>query len=169
MRASALKRERHLCVHISYDYKKLRVGLIIRPPERTAVNPPADAVHILPVRSAILFPASLMPKKDIVVSSRQTLRTPFWPDLEGEAMTFENFLWCAGWAIGPPLICRSWVSEASAIPPPANPWNWLLAMPVELDDSSFRAFSPVDKGIVTIEPQTLDSLVWFANRLFQNK
>jgi hypothetical protein len=33
--------------------------------------------------------------------------------------------------------------------------NGLFAMPVESDNSSFRAFSQVDKGIVTIEPQTL--------------
>jgi hypothetical protein len=83
------------------------------------------------------------------------MRTPLWPDVEGEAMIFEDFLWRAGCAIGPPLICRSWVFEASAILPPANPWNWLLAMPVKLDDSSFRAFSQVDQDIVTTDPQTL--------------
>ena len=115
------------------------------------MNPSADAVHILPVRSAILFPVSLILEKDVIVTGRQSVRIPRWPDLERDAVTFENLPGC----IGPPLICRSWVSEASAILPPANPWNWLLAMPVELDDSSFRAFSQVDQGIVTIEPQTL--------------
>jgi hypothetical protein len=70
-------------------------------------------------------------------------------------MIFADFLWCVGCAIGSPLICCSWVSEASAIFPPANPWNWLLAMPVELDHSSSLRFSQVDQGIVTIEPQTL--------------
>lgn len=70
-------------------------------------------------------------------------------------MTFEDFRGPGGCAIGPPLICRSWVSEAFAIVATANPWDWLLAVPVELDDSSFRAFSQVHKGIVTIEPQTL--------------
>ena len=59
----------------------------------------------------------------------------------------------AGCAISPPLICRSWVSEASAILPPANPWNWLLAMPVESDDSNLRG-SQAGKGAV-IAPQTL--------------
>ena len=51
-----------------------------------------DSTYGLPLRSAILFPASLMPKNDIVISSRQSMRTPFSPDLEGEAMVFEDFL-----------------------------------------------------------------------------
>jgi hypothetical protein len=78
------------------------------------------------------------------------MRAPFWTDLDRKAITFEDFLWCAGCAIRPPLICRSWVSEASAILPPANPWNRFLAMPVELDDSSLSAFYQLDKN-VTIE------------------
>ena len=81
--------------------------------------------------------------------------TPPWPDLEGDAVIFENLRGCIECAIGPPLISRSRVSEASAILPSANPRNCFLAMTVELDDSSFRAFPQVDKGIVTIEPQTL--------------
>ena len=119
------------------------------------MNPPADAVHILPLRSAILFPVSLILEKDVIVSGRQSVRIPRWPDLEGDAVIFDDFLDCGGCAIRPPLICRPWVSEASAILPPANPWNWLLAIPVELDDSGFRAFSQVDQGIVMTEPQTL--------------
>jgi hypothetical protein len=79
--------------------------------------------------------------------------TPPWPDLEGDAVIFENLPGFIGCAIGPPLISRSRVSEASAILPPANPRNRFLAMTVELDDSSFRAFPQVDKGIVTIEPR----------------
>ncbi len=81
--------------------------------------------------------------------------TPFWPDLEGEAVIFKDFHGCLGCAISAPLICRSWVSEASAILPPTNPWNWLPAMPVELDDSNSRTLSQVNQGIVMIGPQTL--------------
>ena len=114
-----------------------------------------DAALVLSLRSAMLFPTSSVPEKDVVVSGRQSMRTPLSSDLEDDAMIFEDFLGCSGRAIGPSLICGSWVSEASAVLPPANPWNWLLAMPVELDGSSFRAFSQVDKGIVTIEPQIL--------------
>jgi hypothetical protein len=40
--------------------------------------------------------------------------TPFWPDLEGDAVMFEDLPGCIGRAIGPPLIGRSRVSEASA-------------------------------------------------------
>jgi hypothetical protein len=68
-------------------------------------------------------------------------------------MIFDDLLDCGDCAIRPPLICRSWVSEASAILPPVNPWNWLLAMPVESDDSSLSG-SQVGKGAV-IAPQPL--------------
>jgi hypothetical protein len=84
------------------------------------VNPPADAVHILPLRSAILFPVSLILEKDVIVSGRQSVRIPLWPDLVGDAVIFEDLPGCIRWAIGTPLIGRSWVSEASAILPPAN-------------------------------------------------
>ena len=61
--------------------------------------------------------------------------TPFWPDLEGDAAIFEDLPDCIGRAIGPPLIGRSRVSEASAILPPANPRNRFLAMAVEFNKS----------------------------------
>jgi len=48
---------------------------------------------------------------------------------------------CIGRAIGPPLIGRSWVSEASPIFPAADPGNRFLAMTVELNKSSSKAFS----------------------------
>jgi hypothetical protein len=78
------------------------------------------------------------------------MRTPLSSDFEGNAIIFEHFPGCTGRAIGPPLTRCSWVSEASAVLPPANPWNRLFAMPVELDDSSFSAFYQLDKN-VTIE------------------
>jgi hypothetical protein len=89
-----------------------------------------------------------MQKTDIVVSSRQLVRTPFCPDLEGEAIIFEDFPRCTGYAIGPPLVCRSRVSEISSMRPPSNPLNWPFAMPVESDDSSLSVFSQVGKGVV---------------------
>ena len=67
--------------------------------------------------------------------------TPFWPDLEGDAVILENLPGRIGWAIDPPLIGRSWVSKASAILPPANPRNRFLAMAVELNKSTFNRFS----------------------------
>ena len=56
------------------------------------------------------------------------MRTPFWTDLERKAITFEDFRGRVGCASSPPLVCRSWVSEASAILPSANSWNRLLAI-----------------------------------------
>jgi hypothetical protein len=46
--------------------------------------------------------------------------TPVWPHLEGDPMIFEDLPGCIGCAIGPPLIGRSRVSEASAILPSAK-------------------------------------------------
>ena len=99
-----------------------------------------DAIGILALGYTMLLPASLIPKKDVVVSGWQSMPTPLWPDLEGNAMIFED-LPLFGRAIGPPLIGRSWVSEASAILPPANPWNRFLAMAIESNESSSKAFS----------------------------
>jgi len=76
--------------------------------------------------------------------------TPFWPDLEGDAAIFKDLPGCIGCAIGPPLIGRSWVSEASPIFPAADPGNRFLAMTVELNKSSSKAFSYVDKDVVVI-------------------
>ena len=82
------------------------------------------------------------------------MRTPFCPDLEGEAIIFEDFLWGAHGAITPSLIRRSWVSEEFAIRAVANPWNWILTMTVESDDPSSSVFSEVGKGVV-IATQTI--------------
>ena len=67
--------------------------------------------------------------------------TPLGPDLEGDAVIFENLPGCIDWAIGLSLIGRFWVSEASAILPPANPWHRFLAMAIESNESSSKAFS----------------------------
>ena len=76
--------------------------------------------------------------------------TPFWPHLEGDAVLFENLPGCIAWAIAPPLIGRSWVSEASAIFPAANPWHRFLPMAIESNEPSSNAFSYVDKDVVMI-------------------
>ena len=67
--------------------------------------------------------------------------TPLWPDLKGDALMFENLPGCIGRAIGPPLIGRSSVSEASPIFPAADPGNRFLAMAIESNESSSKAFS----------------------------
>ena len=100
-----------------------------------------DAIGVLELGSTVLLPASLMLKKDIVVGGRYSVPTPLWPDLEGNAVVFEDFPGCTGCAIGPPLIGRSRVSEASAILRSAYPRNRFLAMTVELNKSSSKAFS----------------------------
>jgi hypothetical protein len=115
------------------------------------VDSPIDAAGVLALGATMLFPTSLISKKDIVVSSWQSMPTPFWPDLEGDAAIFEDLPGCLGRPIGPPLIGRSWVSEASAILPAANPGNRFLAMEIESNESSSKAFSQIDEDVVTIE------------------
>jgi hypothetical protein len=110
-------------------------------PEWRAVDSTIDAIGILALGCTMLFPASLIPKKDIVVSSWQSMPTPFWRDLEGDAAIFEDLPDCIGRAIGPPLIGRSWVSEPSPIFPAADPGNRFLAMAIESNESSSKALS----------------------------
>jgi hypothetical protein len=105
------------------------------------VDSTIDAFCILALGSTVLLPASLILKKDIVVSSWQYMPTAFWPDLEGDAAIFEDLPGCLVRPIGPPLIGRSWVSEASAIFPAADPGNRFLAMAIESNESSSKAFS----------------------------
>jgi hypothetical protein len=107
------------------------------------VDSAIDAAGVLALDATMLFPASLISKIDIVVSSRQSMPTPLWPDFEGDAVIFENLPGCIGWAIGPPLIGRSWVSEASPIFPAADPWHRFLPMAIESNESSSNAFSYV--------------------------
>jgi hypothetical protein len=109
-------------------------------PERRAVDSTINAGLVLSLRSAILFPTSLIPKKDVVVSGRQSMRTPLSSDIEANAKIIEDFPGCTGCAIGPPLICRSWVPKASAGSMPPNPWNRFLAISIKLDDSRASAF-----------------------------
>jgi hypothetical protein len=67
--------------------------------------------------------------------------TPFWPNLEGDGVMFENLPGCIGRAIRPPLIGRPRVSEASPIFPAADPWHRFLAMAIESNESSSKSFS----------------------------
>lgn len=69
-----------------------------------------DAICVLPLGSTMLLPCLLIAKKDIVVGGRYSMPTPLWPDLEGDAAIFEDLPSCIRWAIGPPLIGRSWVA-----------------------------------------------------------
>ena len=100
-----------------------------------------DAAGVLALGATMLFPASLISKKDIVVSSWQSMPTPFWPDLEGDTAIFKDLPGCIGCAIGPPLISHSRVSEASPIFPAADPGNRFLAMAIESNESTSKAFS----------------------------
>jgi hypothetical protein len=95
----------------------------------------------------MLFPASLIPKKEIVVNVRQHMRISLLPEFEGEVVGFEDFFRRLVAEVTPSLIRCSRAPEQSAILRSANPWNWLLAMPIKLNDSD--AFSQIDKGVVT--------------------
>jgi hypothetical protein len=97
----------------------------------------------------MLFPVSLIPKKEIVVNVRQHMQISSLPEFETEAVRFEDFSCRLGAEVSPSLIRCSRTPEQSAILRSANPWNRLLAMPIKLNDSSSDAFSQIDKGVGT--------------------
>ena len=83
------------------------------------------------------------------MSIGQSFRVSFLPEFEGEAVRYEDFFCRLVAVVSPPLIRCSWAPEQSAIPRPANPWNWLLAMPIKLNDSSSDAFSQTAEAVET--------------------
>src|SRR6516164_2368484 len=119
-------------------------------PEGRAVDLAVDATFGLSLCSAMFFPASLIPKNEIVVKVWQQMRISSLPEFEGEAVRYEDFFCRLVAEVSPPLIRCSRAPEQSAIPRPANPWNRLPAMPIELNDSNSDAFSQVEKGRGTV-------------------
>jgi hypothetical protein len=81
------------------------------------------------------------------MSVGQPIRISFLPEFEGDAARFEDFFCRLVAVVSPPLIRCSRAPEQSAILRSANPWNWLLAMPVKLNDSD--AFSQTAEGVET--------------------
>ena len=108
-----------------------------------------DAASGLSLCSAMLLPASLIPKKEIVVTVGQQIRISFLPEFEGDVVRFENFFGRLVARVSPPLIRCSRAPEQSAILRPASPRNWLLAVPIKLNDSGSDAFSQIDEGVGT--------------------
>jgi hypothetical protein len=89
------------------------------------------------------------------MSVGQPIRISFLPEFEGDAARFEDFFCRLVAVVSPPLIRCSRAPEESAIPRPAGPRNWLLAMSVKLNGSSSDAFSQVDEGVVTTPIQAM--------------
>ena len=89
------------------------------------------------------------------MSVGQPIRISFLPEFEGEAVRYEDFFCRLVAEVSPPLIRCSRAPEQSAIPRPANPWNWLPAMPIKLNDSNSDAFSQVEKGFGTVLIQAM--------------
>jgi hypothetical protein len=119
------------------------------------VDSAIDAACGLSLCSAMLFPASLIPKDEIVVNVRQHMRISFLPEFEGEAVRFEDFFCRLVAEVSPPLIRCPRTPEQSAIVRPANPWNRFLPIPIKLNDSSSDAFSQIDKGVGTAPIQAM--------------
>ena len=119
------------------------------------MNFAVDAACVLSLDSTMLFPASLMPKKEIVVNVRQHMRISFVPEFEGDTLKFEDFFCRLVAEVSPSLVCRSRAPEQSPILRPASPWNRLLAMPIKLNEAGSDAFSQIDKGVVTAPIQAM--------------
>jgi hypothetical protein len=83
------------------------------------------------------------------VSIGQLIRISSLPECEGDAARFQDFFCRLVAEVGPSLIRSSRAPKQCAILRPANPWNWLLAVPVKFNDSGSDAFSQFDKGIGT--------------------
>jgi hypothetical protein len=113
------------------------------------VDSTVDAARALSLCSTMLFPASLIPEGKIMIGVGQHMPFSFLPELEGDAMRFEDFFCRLVAEVSPPLIRCSRASEQSAVLRPASPRNWLLAMPIKLNDSNSDAFSQVEKGVGT--------------------
>ena len=89
------------------------------------------------------------------MSVGQPFRVSFLPEFESEAVRFEDYFCRLVAEVSPSLIRCSRAPEQSAVLRPASPWNWLLAMPIKLNDSSSDAYSQFDKGVVTALIQTM--------------
>ena len=89
------------------------------------------------------------------MSVGQPFRVSFLPEFEDDTVKFEDFFRRLGAEVSPPLIRCSRAPEQSAVLRPASPWNWLLAMPIKLNDSSSNAFSQFDKGDGTAPIQAM--------------
>jgi hypothetical protein len=114
-----------------------------------------DAACVLSLDPTMLFPASLIPERYIVVGVGQPIRISFLPKFEGEAVRFEDFFCRLVAEVSPPLIRCSRAPEQSAIPRPANPRNRLPAMPIKLNDSNSDAFSHLENGVETAPIQAM--------------
>jgi hypothetical protein len=83
------------------------------------------------------------------MSIGQPFRVPFLPEFEDDTLKFEDFFCRLVTEVSPSLIRCSRAPEQSAILRSANPWNWLLAMPIKLNDSGSDAFSQTAEGVET--------------------
>src|ERR1700752_4026120 len=91
------------------------------------------------------------------MSVGQPIRISSFPEFEGDAGRFEDFFCRLVAEVSPPLIRSSRASEQSAILRSANPWNWLLAVPVKFNDSGSDGFSQFDKGAGTALIQAMQT------------
>jgi hypothetical protein len=83
------------------------------------------------------------------MSVGQPFRVSFLPEFEGDAVRYEDFFRRLVAELSPSLIRCSRAPEQSAILRPASPRNWLLAMPIKLNDSGSNAFSQTAEGVET--------------------
>jgi hypothetical protein len=89
------------------------------------------------------------------MSIGQPFRVPFLPEFEDDTLKFEDFFCRLVTEVSPSLIRCSRAPEQSAVLRPASPWNWLLAMPIKLNDSSSDAFSQTAEGVETALTQAM--------------
>ena len=106
-------------------------------PEGRAVHMAVDAARVLLLVSAMLFPASLIPEGEIMVGVGQHMPFSFLPQLEGDAIRFEDFFRRVVAEVSSPLVRCSRAPEYSAMLHPINPRNRLLTISVKLYKPNF--------------------------------
>ena len=84
----------------------------------------------------------------------QQMRISSLPEFESEAVRFEDFFYLAA-EMSPALIRCSRAPKQSAVLRSANPWNCLLAMPIELNHAGSGAFSQTAEGVETALTQAM--------------
>jgi hypothetical protein len=126
----APKKARNSCL----DPKDIRKrGGLSQRPEGRGVDSTVDAVCPFSLGCTMLFPASLIPNREIIVGVRQQLRISSLPQLDGDAVRLDDFIYRLVVAeLSSPLVCCFGSAKQSAMPYSAGCRNRPPAMPVKL-------------------------------------
>jgi hypothetical protein len=122
------------------------------------VDSPVDAACALSLCSTMLFPAPSILEGEIMIGVGQHMPFSFLPELEGDAITFEDFFRRVVAEVSSPLIRCFRAPEYSAMLHPGNPRNRLLTMSVKLQKPNFGALLQLEKRGIFQDNEQLSRL-----------